>query len=129
VPLYEVASRTRSPTGSDSKTHAERIVQAAREVFRESGYGAATIEAVASGAGPARSTIIRHFVTKRGLWRDVTEQTSATIVHTGMTRAQGETTWPAFGVLVGRAGPLRRSLCGSISRHLGHRVMAPSGTE
>jgi AcrR family transcriptional regulator len=46
----------------------ERILDAAHRVFLESGYGAASMEAIARTAGVAKQTVYAHFGTKAGLF-------------------------------------------------------------
>ncbi len=46
----------------------ERLLRAAREVVETSGYGAATVAAVANGAGVATGTLYRHFGSKEDLF-------------------------------------------------------------
>jgi len=46
----------------------ERLLQAAREVIEEGGYGAATVAAIAERAGVAAGTLYRHFASKEELF-------------------------------------------------------------
>ena len=85
----------RPPAAKAAETR-ERIVQAAREVFSELGYDAATFQAIAIRADLTRPAINHYFASKRVLWSEVVEQTNALVVSAGMSRAQGETS------LVGR---------------------------
>ena len=66
-------------------------MHAAREVFSELGYDAATFQAIAIRADLTRPAINHYFASKRTLWSEVVEQTNALIVSAGMERAQGET--------------------------------------
>jgi len=66
-------------------------VQAAREVFSELGYDAATFQAIAIRADLTRPAINHYFASKRVLWREVVEQTNALIVNAGMEKAKGQT--------------------------------------
>jgi AcrR family transcriptional regulator len=79
----------RPPAAKAAETR-ERIVQAAREVFSELGYDAATFQAIAIRADLTRPAINHYFASKRVLWREVVEQTNSLIVSAGMARAQGE---------------------------------------
>ena len=80
----------RPPAAKAAETR-ERIVQAAREVFSELGYDAATFQAIAIRADLTRPAINHYFESKRVLWREVVEQTNAQVVNTGMARAQSQT--------------------------------------
>ena len=66
-------------------------MQAAREVFSELGYDAATFQAIAIRADLTRPAINHYFASKRVLWGEVVEQTNAQVVSAGVARAQGET--------------------------------------
>src|SRR6478609_9116269 len=85
----------RPPAAKAAETR-ERILRAAREVFSELGYDAATFQAIAIRADLTRPAINHYFASKRVLWSEVVEQTNALVVSAGMSRAQGETS------LVGR---------------------------
>ena len=67
-------------------------MHAAREVFSELGYDAATFQAIAIRADLTRPAINHYFASKRLLYREVVEQTNAMVVASGMARAQGQTT-------------------------------------
>ena len=67
-------------------------MRAAREVFSELGYDAATFQAIALRADLTRPAINHYFASKRLLYREVVEQTNAMVVSAGMARAQGQTT-------------------------------------
>ena len=66
-------------------------MRAAREVFSELGYDAATFQAIAIRADLTRPAINHYFASKRLLYREVVEQTNALVVSTGMAKAQGQT--------------------------------------
>jgi AcrR family transcriptional regulator len=66
-------------------------VHAAREVFSELGYDAATFQAIAIRADLTRPAINHYFASKRILWGEVVEQTNATIVSAGIARAHERT--------------------------------------
>jgi AcrR family transcriptional regulator len=66
-------------------------LRAAREVFSELGYDAATFQAIAVRADLTRPAINHYFANKRVLWREVVDQTNALVVSASMARAQGET--------------------------------------
>jgi AcrR family transcriptional regulator len=67
-------------------------VRAAREVFSELGYDAATFQAIAFRADLTRPAINHYFSSKRILYREVVEQTNALVVRAGIATARGETT-------------------------------------
>lgn len=81
----------RPPAAKAAETR-ERILHAAREVFSELGYDAATFQAIAIRADLTRPAINHYFASKRLLYRDVVEQTNAMVVSAGIARAQGQTT-------------------------------------
>ncbi len=81
----------RPPAAKAAETR-ERILRAAREVFSELGYDAATFQAIAIRADLTRPAINHYFASKRLLYREVVEQTNAMVVNAGMARAQGQTT-------------------------------------
>ena len=66
-------------------------MRAAREVFSELGYDAATFQAIAIRADLTRPAINHYFASKRVLYRDVVEKTNELVVAAGMEKAQGET--------------------------------------
>ena len=66
-------------------------MHAAREVFSELGYDAATFQAIAVRADLTRPAINHYFASKGVLYRDVVERTNEMVVAAGMARAQGET--------------------------------------
>jgi AcrR family transcriptional regulator len=88
-PVPHTASRGpgRPPAAKAAETR-ERIIQAAREVFSELGYDAATFQAIAIRSDLTRPAINHYFASKRVLWREVVEQTNAKIVSAGVERAQ-----------------------------------------
>lgn len=79
----------RPPAAKAAETR-ERIIGAAREVFSELGYDAATFQAIAIRADLTRPAINHYFASKQVLWREVVEQTNAAVVSAGKARAQGE---------------------------------------
>ncbi|ULE34791.1 TetR/AcrR family transcriptional regulator [Mycobacterium sp. IDR2000157661] len=80
----------RPPAAKAAETR-ERIIGAAREVFSELGYDAATFQAIAIRADLTRPAINHYFASKQVLWREVVEQTNAAVVSAGKARAQSET--------------------------------------
>lgn len=81
----------RPPAVEAAKTR-QRIMLAAREVFGELGYDAATFQAIAIRADLTRPAINHYFANKCILYHEVVEQTNALVVSAGIARAQGETT-------------------------------------
>ncbi|KUI45952.1 TetR family transcriptional regulator [Mycobacterium sp. GA-1199] len=79
----------RPPAAKAAETR-ERIIGAAREVFSELGYDAATFQAIAIRADLTRPAINHYFANKQVLWREVVQQTNAAIVSAGKARAQNE---------------------------------------
>jgi TetR/AcrR family transcriptional repressor of mexJK operon len=61
---------TISAGGSRSRK-AEQIFTAAKEIFLEMGYGAASMDAVAARAGVSKATIYVHFANKRALFEAI----------------------------------------------------------
>ena len=78
---------------ADAKRNYDRIVEVAREVFREQGYDA-SLDLVAKRAGVGAGTLYRHFPTREVLvdaimqsWVDrVTEAAEKSLVHEGSPR-------------------------------------------
>jgi AcrR family transcriptional regulator len=96
VPQHTASRGPGRPPAAKAAETRQRIVQAAREVFSELGYDAATFQAIAIRADLTRPAINHYFASKRVLWSEVVEQTNALVVSAGMSQAQGETS------LVGR---------------------------
>jgi AcrR family transcriptional regulator len=90
VPQHTASRGPGRPPAAKAAETRERIVQAAREVFSELGYDAATFQAIAIRADLTRPAINHYFASKRVLWQEVVEQTNTTIVSAGMERAQGQ---------------------------------------
>jgi TetR/AcrR family transcriptional repressor of uid operon len=67
-------------------------VRAAREVFSERGYDAATFQAIAIRADLTRPAINHYFPNKRVLYQEVVDQTNDLLVTAAIERAQRETT-------------------------------------
>lgn len=67
-------------------------MRAAREVFSELGYDAATFQAIAVRADLTRPAINHYFSSKRVLYRAVLEQTNAMVVTGGFEKAMTEDT-------------------------------------
>ncbi|HYO01427.1 MAG TPA: TetR/AcrR family transcriptional regulator [Mycobacterium sp.] len=80
----------RPPAAKAAETR-ERIVRAAREVFSELGYDAATFQAIAIRADLTRPAINHYFASKRVLYAEVVEKTNEMVVAAGMAKAEGQT--------------------------------------
>jgi AcrR family transcriptional regulator len=91
VPQHTASRGPGRPPAAKAAETRERIVQAAREVFSELGYDAATFQAIAIRADLTRPAINHYFASKRVLWAEVVEQTNALVVSAGKNRAEGET--------------------------------------
>ena len=76
----------RPPAAKAAETR-ERIVLAAREVFSEVGYDAATFQEIAVRADLTRPAINHYFKSKRALYQKVIEATNAMVVSVGVQRA------------------------------------------
>jgi AcrR family transcriptional regulator len=90
VPYTASRGPGRPPAAKAAETR-ERIARAAREVFSEVGYDAATFQAIAIRADLTRPAINHYFASKRVLWAEVVEQTTTTIVSAGIARAREQT--------------------------------------
>lgn len=66
-------------------------MRAAREVFSELGYDAATFQAIAIRADLTRPAINHYFASKRVLYGEVVEKTNEMVVAAGMAKADGQT--------------------------------------
>ncbi|MGK2869702.1 MAG: TetR/AcrR family transcriptional regulator [Mycobacterium sp.] len=91
--MPHIASRGpgRPPAAKAAETR-ERILQAAREVFSELGYDAATFQAIAVRSDLTRPAINHYFQSKRLLYREVVEHTNAVVVRAGMEKARSQPT-------------------------------------
>jgi TetR/AcrR family transcriptional regulator, repressor for uid operon len=81
----------RPPAAKAAETR-QRILRAAREVFSERGYGAATFQAIAVRADLTRPAINHYFANKRVLYWEVLEETTHVVVGASAERARRETT-------------------------------------
>lgn len=66
-------------------------MRAAREVFSELGYDAATFQAIAIRADLTRPAINHYFASKRVLYGEVVDKTNEMVVAAGMAKAEVET--------------------------------------
>jgi TetR/AcrR family transcriptional regulator, repressor for uid operon len=81
----------RPPAAKAADTR-KRIVRAARSVFSECGYEAATFQEIAVRADLTRPAINHYFSSKQLLYREVVDQTNELVVTAAVERAQRETT-------------------------------------
>jgi TetR/AcrR family transcriptional regulator, repressor for uid operon len=81
----------RPPAAKAAETR-KRILRAAREVFSERGYDAATFQAIAIRADLTRPAINHYFSNKRALYREVAKETNDLVVAASIQRAQREAT-------------------------------------
>jgi AcrR family transcriptional regulator len=91
VPYIASRGPGRPPAAKAAETR-ERILQAAREVFSELGYDAATFQAIAVRSDLTRPAINHYFQSKRLLYREVVEHTNAVVVRAGVEKARSEPT-------------------------------------
>lgn len=91
--MPHIASRGpgRPPAAKAAETR-ERILQAAREVFSELGYDAATFQAIAVRSDLTRPAINHYFQSKRLLYREVVEHTNSVVVRAGVEKARSQPT-------------------------------------
>ena len=91
--MVQPASRGpgRPPAAKAAETR-KRILRAAREVFSERGYDAATFQAIAIRADLTRPAINHYFSNKRALYREVAKETNDLVVAASIQRAQREPT-------------------------------------
>lgn len=69
--VWAAARRRGRPPASDSALTRERILLAAQKVFAESGFEAATFQAVADEVGLTRPAINNYFSSKSALYTEV----------------------------------------------------------
>jgi AcrR family transcriptional regulator len=83
------------------QTRRAQILDGATEVFVESGYGAATIDLVASRAGASKATIYGFFGGKEGLFTAIIEERAervlAALPHVGIDHVDVRTTLTEIG--------------------------------
>ena len=84
----------RPPAAKAAETR-KRILRAAREVFSERGYDAATFQAIAIRADLTRPAINHYFANKRVLYWQVLEETNSAVVAASTQRGQKERTLTA----------------------------------
>lgn len=104
----------RPPAAKAAETR-KRILRAAREVFSERGYDAATFQAIAIRADLTRPAINHYFANKRVLYWQVLDETNNAVVAASAQRARSETT------LTGRVAAF---IEGSIEAEIENRTAA-----
>lgn len=67
------------PTAEESEERIRHVLETARRVFFEQGYGAASLEGIAAAAGVAKTTIYRHFGSKKALFEKCLSETTAAL--------------------------------------------------
>lgn len=72
--LWAPARRRGRPPASDATVTREKILLAARQVFAESGYEAATFQAIAVEIGLTRPAINNYFNSKSSLYEEVADR-------------------------------------------------------
>jgi AcrR family transcriptional regulator len=77
----------RPPAAASLETR-ERILGAAREVFGEAGYDAATFEAIASRAELTRPAISHYFASKHVLYGELVAKTNEMVIVACMAKAE-----------------------------------------
>ncbi len=87
--LRRTRGRPRAANGSETR---ERIIRAARQVFSELGYDAATFQAIAERADLTRPAINHYFANKRALYQEVLTATNAALITAGVAAAATQTT-------------------------------------
>jgi len=104
----------RPPAAKAAETR-ERIVGAAREVFSELGYDAATFQAIAIRADLTRPAINHYFASKRLLYQEVVEQTNGRLIESAVQHSQRENTL---------AGRVRAFIRAAVEAHGEDRAVA-----
>lgn len=72
------------PQRQRSRAKGERILQAARELFLSQGYGAVSMDEVASRAGVSKATVYNHYNSKEQLFSAIFEHGRAMIQESGL---------------------------------------------
>ena len=131
VPYTATRGPGRPPAAKAAETR-ERIVRAAREVFSELGYDAATFQAIAIRADLTRPAINHYFASKRVLYGEVVDKTNEMVVAAGMAKAEVRdvASEAAVRLLLGRdAGRFPRPVGRCVPGHVGAGVAAAPRAE
>jgi len=91
VPTAARRGRGRPPAAKSAQTRG-RILLAAREVFGERGYDAATFQEIAARADLTRPAINHYYATKQALYRHVVAETNGVLIGAGLREAEAEQT-------------------------------------
>ena len=67
------------PAAGEGEERVRHILDTARRVFFSQGYGAASLEGIANAAGVAKTTIYRHFGSKKVLFERCLSEATATL--------------------------------------------------
>ncbi|MFM9035956.1 MAG: TetR/AcrR family transcriptional regulator [Mycobacterium sp.] len=81
------------PPAAKSALTRGRILHAAREVFTEVGFDAATFQEIANRADLTRPAINHYYDSKHALYRQVVEQANASVIAAALEQAGKETTF------------------------------------
>src|SRR5215831_19509970 len=92
VPQHTASRGPGRPPAAKAAETRERIVRAARQVFSELGYDAATFQEIAVRADLTRPAINHYFKTKNLLYREVVERTNEIVVLRSAQKAYEATT-------------------------------------
>jgi AcrR family transcriptional regulator len=76
------------PPAANTVMSRQSILDAAREVFSEVGYEAAKLQTIAKRSGLTTPSIVHHFRSKPALFRAATEQTTAAVIGSAVSKAQ-----------------------------------------
>lgn len=91
------------PLRADARRNRERVLQAAKEAFAESGFGV-PLDEIAARAGVGPGTVYRHFPTKEALFQAVIEARLTDLAADARSRASGEDPGGAFFGFLARLG-------------------------
>ena len=108
---------------ADARRNRERILDAARAAFAESG-GEAQMDQIAARAGVGVGTVYRHFPTKEALLAHMVEQRFAAFAEWAGEAAEEPDAWAAFASFLTRCLEHCASDLGTQ-----HALMAGSGTD
>lgn len=67
------------PAAGEGEERVRHILGSARRVFFDQGYGSASLEGIANAAGVAKTTIYRHFGSKKALFERCLSEATATL--------------------------------------------------
>src|SRR6476620_9438041 len=100
----EAADAAGRPLRADAARNREKVLQAARQAFAESGYGV-PLDEIASRAGVGPGTVYRHFPSKEALFEAVVTARITDLVSDARARADADDPGEAFfGFLARIAG-------------------------